>query len=153
MRLNELSDNPGAQKKRKRVGRGIGSGIGKTSGKGHKGQNARSGKGKNIAGFEGGQTPLYRRMPKRGFNNYNSKSYDLINLNKLQAFIDSKRIDSSKELTELYLREAGIVSNKGVGICILGNGDIKSSINIKVSKISSAASEKIKQAGGSVTLI
>ncbi len=150
MKLNELRDNPGAHLKSKRLGRGIGSGKGKTSGKGHKGQSAREGVALN--GFEGGQLPIYRRLPKRGFVNIFRKSYAPVNLGTLDAAIESGRIDGSQPITEDALRAAGLArTGKVSGIRLLARGEITRAITITVSGASAAAIEAVQKAGGNVT--
>ena len=124
MKLNEIRDNAGARTNRKRVGRGIGSGTGKTSGSGHKGQKARS--GVSINGFEGGQMPIHRRLPKRGFNNIFRKQYVVINVGALQAAVDAKKIDAKKTVDTAALKAAGLVTKAKDGIRLLGNGEISS---------------------------
>ena len=150
MRLNEISDKQGATKNRKRVGRGIGSGKGKTAGSGHKGQKSRS--GVSLLGFEGGQMPLYRRLPKRGFNNPFSKDFAEINLSKLQRAIDVGRLDSNEPLTDASLLMSGLVSRSKDGVKLLAQGEIKVKLNISVARASKAAIVAIEKAGGSVTL-
>jgi len=137
MKLHELQPTQGARHERKRLGRGIGSGTGKTAGKGHKGQKARSGGGKRP-GFEGGQNPLYRRLPKRGFTNIHRKEYAVVNLNLLNRFADGT------EVTPETLIESGIVKNPKDGIKILGNGDITVKLTVKANKFSQSAVEKSK---------
>ena len=149
MRLNEISDKQGATKNRKRVGRGIGSGKGKTAGSGHKGQKSRS--GVSLLGFEGGQMPLYRRLPKRGFNNPFSKDFAEINLSKLQKAIDAGRLDA-KEPTDASLLMSGLVSRSKDGVKLLAQGKIKVKLNISVARASKTAIAAIEKAGGSVTL-
>ena len=151
MKLNQLSDNPGAAKARKRIGRGIGSGTGKTSGHGHKGQKARSGVA--IKGFEGGQMPLHRRLPKRGFNNIFAKSYKVVNLGRLQAAIDAGRLDAKKPVDGAALQEAGVVKTLRDGIRLLAKGELKAKIDITVAGASKAAVEAVEKAGGSVTVV
>ncbi|WP_274365205.1 50S ribosomal protein L15 [Paenibacillus thermotolerans] len=147
MKIHELQPAPGArQKARKRVGRGTGSGLGKTSGKGHKGQNARSGGGVRP-GFEGGQNPLYRRLPKRGFNNPFRKEYAIVNLDKLNAFADGT------EVTPELLLESGIIGNPLAGVKVLGEGELKVKLTIKAHKFSKSAAEKISAAGGTAEVI
>lgn len=146
MKLNELSPAPGSRKKRKRIGRGPGSGHGKTSCKGHKGQKARSGASRNI-GFEGGQMPLQRRLPKRGFYNIFSKEYSIVNLNQIEAR------DNLSEVTPQVLLELRIISKLKDGVKILAKGDITRPVNVVVHAISKEAREKIIKAGGSVELI
>lgn len=146
MNLNEMKFNPGARKETKRLGRGQGSGQGKTSGKGHKGQNARSGGGVAI-GFEGGQTPLYKRIPKRGFNNFNRKEYAVINLSTLNVFEDGAVV------TPELLKETGIVKKQLDGVKVLGNGSIEKKLTVKCNKISASAKEAIEKAGGTVEVL
>jgi large subunit ribosomal protein L15 len=146
MKLHELKPAEGSRKERKRVGRGIGSGTGKTAGKGHKGQNARSGGGVRL-GFEGGQTPLFRRLPKRGFTNINRKEYAIVNLDALNRFEDGA------EVTPELLIETGIVSNEKAGIKILANGKVEKKLTVKAHKFSSAAKEAIEAAGGQTEVI
>ena len=141
MRLDELQPAEGSKFTRKRVGRGIGSGTGKTSGKGHKGQNARSGCGVRP-GFEGGQMPLYRRIPKRGFKNIFAKQYVSVNVEELNKFEDGA------EVTAETLKENGIISKKLDGVKLLGRGDVTKKLNVKVAKYSASAKEKIEKAGG-----
>ena len=151
MKLNDLSDNQGASKARKRIGRGIGSGKGKTAGQGHKGQKARSGVA--IKGFEGGQMPLHRRLPKRGFNNIFAKSYKVVNTGRLQDAIDAGRLDAGKPVDAAALREAGLVKTAPDGIRLLAKGELKAKINITVAGASKAAVEAVEKAGGSVTVV
>jgi len=150
MKLNELSDNQGATKARKRIGRGIGSGKGKTAGQGHKGQKARSGVA--IKGFEGGQMPLHRRLPKRGFNNIFAKDYKVVNTGRLQSAIDAGRLDAGKPVDAAALKAAGLVKSAPDGIRLLAKGELKAKINITVAGASKAAVEAVEKAGGSVTL-
>jgi len=151
MKLHELSDNPGANKARKRIGRGIGSGKGKTSGQGHKGQKARSGVA--VKGFEGGQMPLHRRLPKRGFNNIFALKYKVVNVGRLQGAIDAGRLDAGKPVDAAALKAAGIVKSAPDGIRLLAKGELKSKINITVAGASKAAVEAVEKAGGSVTVV
>lgn len=146
MRLDELQPAEGSKFAPKRVGRGIGSGTGKTSGKGHKGQNARSGGGVRP-GFEGGQMPLYRRLPKRGFNNIFAKQYVTINVSDLERF------DNGTEVTQELLKETGVVSKTLDGIKILGRGELTKNLTVKVAKFSASATEKIEKAGGKAEVI
>ena len=146
MKLHELKPAEGSRKERKRLGRGIGSGQGKTAGKGHKGQNARSGGGVRI-GFEGGQTPLFRRLPKRGFTNINRKEYAVVNLDVLNRFEDGT------EVTPELLIETGVVSNEKAGIKILAKGTLEKKLTVKAHKFSSAAKEAIEAAGGTTEVI
>ena len=150
MELNKLNDNNGATSSRKRIGRGTGSGIGKTSGKGHKGQKSRS--GVSINGFEGGQMPIHRRLPKRGFKKYNRKVYRILNLGEIQKLIDNGKIDHLKEINNSSLLSSGIFSNIKDGIRILARGEIKSKVNIKVNGASRTAVEQVKKAGGNITI-
>jgi large subunit ribosomal protein L15 len=149
MRLNQLSDNAGARKNRKRIGRGIGSGTGKTAGHGHKGQKARS--GVRLKGFQGGQMPLDRRLPKRGFKNIFAKRYVAVNTGRLQQAIDAGRLDAGKPIDAEALRLAGIVKNARDGIRLLAKGEIKAKVSITVAGASKAARAAVEQAGGSVT--
>lgn len=150
MKLNEIRDNAGARTNRKRVGRGIGSGTGKTSGSGHKGQKARS--GVSINGFEGGQMPIHRRLPKRGFNNIFRKQYVVINVGALQAAVDAKKIDAKKTVDTAALKAAGLVTKAKDGIRLLGNGEISAKLNIEVAGASAGAIAAVEKAGGSVTV-
>jgi large subunit ribosomal protein L15 len=149
LKLNELRDNEGARLKFKRLGRGIGSGKGKTSGKGVKGQKAREGVALN--GFEGGQLPIYRRLPKRGFHNLFRKSYAPVNLGTLDAAIEAGKIDAGQMITEDVLIKAGLGADNRDGIRLLANGEIKRAINITVSGASATAKAAVEQAGGTVT--
>ncbi len=151
MKLNELQPNEGSRKKRMRVGRGIGSGKGKTSGRGGKGQTARTGVA--INGFEGGQTPLHRRLPKRGFNKPNRKQYAELNLSTLQAAIDAGKLDAKKAVDEAMLIEAKVVRKKEDGIRLLAKGTLKAKVTLKVSGASEAAKAAVEKAGGSVEVI
>ncbi len=150
MKLNELRDNPGATKPRKRIGRGPGSGTGKTGGRGIKGQKSRSGVA--IKGFEGGQMPLYQRLPKRGFNSRNRKKFAVINLGLIQKFIDAKTLDAKKEITEDVLVESGVVRRKLDGVRVLAKGEITSKVKITVTGASKSAIEAVEKAGGSLTV-
>ena len=150
MKLNELRDNPGATKKRKRIGRGPGSGTGKTGGRGIKGQKSRSGVAINA--YEGGQMPLYQRLPKRGFNKPNRKSFAVINLNVLQKFVDSGKLDTSCAIDEDALVASGLVRRKLDGVRILAKGEISAKLDITVTGASKAAVEAIEKAGGKVTV-
>jgi large subunit ribosomal protein L15 len=149
MNLNELRDNPGARLKSKRLGRGIGSGKGKTSGKGVKGQKART--GVSLNGFEGGQMPIYRRLPKRGFDNPFRKEYAPVNLGKLEAAIAAGKLDPAQPIDEDMLRMAGLVRGRLDGARLLAEGEISRAITITVSGASAAAIEAVQKAGGSVT--
>ena len=146
MKLHELKPAEGSRKVRNRVGRGIGSGNGKTAGKGHKGQNARSGGGVRL-GFEGGQTPLFRRLPKRGFTNINRKEFAIVNLTTLNRFEDGT------EVTPELLLETGVISKLNDGVKILANGAVEKKLTVKAHKFSSSAKEAIEAAGGSVEVI
>ncbi len=148
MKLNQLSDNKGATKSRKRVGRGPGSGIGKTGGRGLKGQKSRS--GVSIKGFEGGQMPIYMRLPKRGFNVPNPKKIVSVNLGILQKFIDEKKINPKEEISENTLVECGLVRKKLDGIKILGKGSIKSKVTLKISQASKSAISAVEKVGGNI---
>ena len=150
MKLHELSDNPGATKPRKRVGRGVGSGTGKMGGRGIKGQKSRS--GVSIGGYEGGQMPLYQRLPKRGFNKPNRKSYAVVNLGLIQKFIDAKKIDAKKPITEDVLIESGLVRRKLDGIRVLAKGEVTSKLTLEVTGASKSAIEAVEKAGGSLTV-
>jgi len=150
MRLNDLSDNKGATKARKRVGRGIGSGTGKTAGSGHKGQKSRS--GVSLLGFEGGQMPLYRRLPKRGFNNPFTKDFSEINVGKLQAAVDAGKIDPKQAVTGDILLAAGLVARSQDGVKLLAKGEISAKLNIDVARASKAAVAAVEKAGGSVSV-
>lgn len=149
MRLNELRDNDGATKKKIRVGRGIGSGKGKTGGRGVKGQKSRSGVA--IKGFEGGQMPIHMRLPKRGFNKPNRASYAELNLGGLQKAIDAKAIDAKKAIDEAVLVEAGVIRRKTDGVRLLAKGELKTKVEITVAGASKAAVEAVEKAGGKVT--
>ena len=150
MNLNNIKDNVGSNKNRKRIGRGIGSGTGKTSGKGHKGQKARS--GVSIKGFEGGQMPIHRRLPKRGFNNINKVSFVEINVNRLDKLIDDKIIDPNKTINNKVLMDIGLINSEKSRVKLLANGELKNKINIEISAISSSAKEKVEKVGGSVLI-
>ena len=146
MKLHELQPAEGSRKVRNSVGRGTSSGNGKTAGRGQKGQKARSGGGVRL-GFEGGQTPLFRRLPKRGFTNVNRKEYAVINLDVLNRFEDGA------EVTPVALVEAGIVKNEKAGIKVLGNGSLDKKLTVKAAKFSKHAQETIEAAGGSIEVI
>ena len=146
MRLNELHDNPGANKTKKRIGRGPGSGKGKTGGRGLKGQKSRS--GVSLNGYEGGQMPLYMRLPKRGFNKPNRKEFAVVNLGLIQKFVDLKKLDTKIEINEDVLVESGIVRRKLDGVRILGKGVITSKVNISFSGASKTAVEALEKLGG-----
>jgi large subunit ribosomal protein L15 len=148
MKLNELSPKEGSTKDKMRVGRGIGSGKGKTSGRGVKGQKART--GVSVKGFEGGQTPLYRRMPKTGFTNIHAKNFVTVSLARIQTAIDNKKLDAKLLIDEDLLVKSGVVRRKRDGIRLLANGEIKTKINVKVSGASASAKAAVEKAGGSV---
>jgi large subunit ribosomal protein L15 len=150
MKLNQLSDNPGATKKRKRVGRGPGSGTGKMAGRGIKGQKSRSGVA--IGGYEGGQMPLYQRLPKRGFNNINAKRHAVVNLGLIQKFIDAGKIDIKSPVTEEALVASGLVRRVRDGVRVLAKGEITSKIDLTVTGASKSAIEAVAKAGGSLTV-
>ena len=150
MKLNQLSDNPGATKDRIRVGRGIGSGKGKTGGRGHKGQKSRSGVA--IKGFEGGQMPIYRRLPKRGFTNLFRKEFEPVNVGGIQKAIDDKKIDAKKPITAEVLQAVGLVGKIKDGVRVLAKGTITAKIDIQVNGASKAAVAAIEAAGGKVTV-
>ena len=148
MKLNELRDNEGARKGRMRVGRGIGSGKGKTAGRGQKGQKSRSGVA--INGFEGGQMPLYQRLPKRGFNKPNRKAFAVVNLGLIQKFIDAGKLGT--EITEAELVSSGLVRRQLDGIRVLAKGEITAAVKLTVTGASKAAVEAVEKAGGSLSL-
>ena len=151
MKLNEIKDNAGSTKSRKRIGRGIGSGKGKTSGKGHKGQKSRS--GVSIKGFEGGQMPIHRRLPKRGFTNVNRINYTELNLDKIQKLIEIKKIDSKKIVNYKTFLDLGLVKSKKAKIKLLGKGEIKVKIDLEVSASSKSAKDSVEKLGGSVLIL
>ena len=151
MRLNELHDNPGARLKSKRLGRGIGSGKGKTSGKGVKGQKAREGVALN--GFEGGQLPIYRRLPKRGFNNIFRLDFAEINLDRLQQAIDAKLLDAKETINAESLVKSGALRRSKDGVRLLGRGEIKAKLNIEVHGASKSAIAAVEKAGGTVKIL
>jgi len=151
MRLNEISDNDGAKRPRKRLGRGIGSGLGKTAGRGGKGQTARSGGAK--AGFEGGQMPIYRRLPKRGFNKPNAVEYNEVNLARIQAAVDAKKLDAGTPVTSETLRAAGVITDPHGGVRLLGQGELKAKQAFEVYHASKGAIAAIEKAGGSVKVL
>ena len=151
MKLTDLADNPGSRKKRMRVGRGIGSGKGKTSGRGGKGQTARS--GVRIKGFEGGQMPMHRRLPKRGFNNVFRVEYAEINLDRLQEAIDAKALDAGSVINAESLVKAGVLRRSKAGVRLLGRGEIKAKVNVEVHGASKSAVAAVEKAGGSVKIL
>ena len=148
MKMHELSDNPGAAKKKVRVGRGPGSGVGKTAGRGIKGQKSRSGVA--LGGYEGGQMPLYMRLPKRGFNKPNRKEYAVVNLGLIQKFIDEGKIDAALPITEAVLVSSGVLRRSRDGIRVLAKGAITSKVTIEVTGASSGAVAAVEAAGGSL---
>mgnify|MGYP001034841566 CR=1 FL=1 len=150
MKLHEIRDNEGANRKKKRVARGPGSGKGKTAGRGIKGQKSRSGVALN--GYEGGQMPLYRRLPKRGFSKPNRLEFAVINLGQLQGFIDAGKIDASADVTEDALVASGLVRRKLDGVRLLAKGELSAKLNIAVTGASKAAVEAVEKVGGKVTL-
>ena len=150
MKLNELHDNPGATKKRKRVARGPGSGTGKMGGRGIKGQKSRSGVA--IKGYEGGQMPLYQRLPKRGFNKPNRKQYAVVNLGLIEKFIEAGKLDIKAEINEDALIASGLVRRKLDGVRILAKGEISKKVNLVVAGASKSAIEAVEKAGGSLTV-
>jgi large subunit ribosomal protein L15 len=150
MKLNDLRDNEGATHSRKRLGRGIGSGSGKTAGRGVKGQKARSGVA--INGFEGGQMPLYRRLPKRGFKNIFGKDFNAVSLRRVQAALDANKLDASATVDAEALIKAGVIRRARDGVRILSDGELKAKLSFDVAGASKAAVEKIEKAGGSVKL-
>ena len=150
IKLNELRDNPGARKARMRVGRGIGSGKGKTSGRGVKGQKART--GVSIKGFEGGQMPLYRRLPKRGFNNPSSRTFAEVNLDRLQKAIDAGKLDAKAPINGDALVKAGVITRIKDGVRLLGRGAITAKVTIEVAGVSASARAAVEKAGGTVVL-
>ena len=150
MKLNELRDKDGATHSKKRLGRGIGSGSGKTAGRGVKGQKARSGVA--INGFEGGQMPLYRRLPKRGFKNIFAKDFNVVSLGRVQTAIDAKKLDANKTVDAEALIAAGVIRRARDGVRLLADGELKAKVAFDVAGASTAAIEKIEKAGGSVKL-
>ncbi len=151
MRLNELRDNPGATQPRKRVGRGAGSGTGKRAGRGDKGQKSRSGVA--LKGFEGGQMPIHRRLPKRGFKNPFSKDYNEVNLGRIQSAIDKGRLDANLPVTADVLLSAGIIRRVKDGVRLLGSGELKTKVAFEVTGASENAIKAVEGVGGSVTLV
>jgi large subunit ribosomal protein L15 len=151
MKLNEISDNPGARKPRRRIGRGIGSGRGKTSGRGVKGQKART--GVSIKGFEGGQMPIHRRVPKRGFNNPSIRHYAEVTPGRLQQAIDAGRLDAGKAVDIAALESAGLVKNVRDGVRLIGGGEIKAKLALTVTGATASAKAAVEGAGGTVTVL
>ena len=150
MKLNEIRDNDGARKGRTRVGRGPGSGKGKTAGRGMKGQKSRS--GVSLLGFEGGQMPLYRRLPKRGFNNIFRKNFSAVNIGRIQKAIDEKKLDAGKAIDAAALMAAGVVGRPRDGIRLLAKGELNAKLNIEVAGASKAAIDAVEKAGGKVVI-
>jgi large subunit ribosomal protein L15 len=150
MKLNDLRDKDGATHSRKRLGRGIGSGSGKTAGRGVKGQKARSGVAVN--GFEGGQMPLYRRLPKRGFKNIFAKDFNTVSLARVQAAVDAKKLDAKATVTAEALVQAGVIRRAKDGVRLLGDGELKAKLSFEIAGASKTAIEKVEKAGGSVKL-
>lgn len=151
MRLNEIKDNPGARKTRVRIGRGIGSGVGKTGGRGGKGQTARSGVA--IGGFEGGQMPLHRRLPKRGFSKWNRKDWNEINIGTLQKAVDSGKLKAGQDVDVTALVDAGILRRPKDGLRLLGTGELTAKLAITVNHASASAKAAVEKAGGSISVI
>ncbi len=150
MKLNQLSDNQGARKARKRVGRGAGSGTGTTAGRGNKGQKSRSGVA--LKGFEGGQMPLHRRLPKRGFKNIFAKKFAAVNIGRVQKAIDAGKLDIKQPIDAAALKAAGILKNPKDGVRLLAKGDLKAKVQVSVAGASKAAVEAVEKAGGSITI-
>ncbi len=151
MKLNEIKDNEGSTHSRKRLGRGIGSGSGKTGGRGVKGQKSRSGVA--INGFEGGQMPIYRRLPKRGFNNIFAADYVVVSLARIQAAVDAGKLDAKVTVDAAALKAAGVIRRAKDGVRVLADGELKAKITLEVAGASKSAVEKIEKAGGKVTLL
>jgi large subunit ribosomal protein L15 len=151
MKLNEIKDNEGSTKNRKRVGRGIGSGTGKTGGRGVKGQKARSGVA--INGFEGGQMPIYRRLPKRGFNNIFKDDFVVVSVARIQAAVDAKKLDPKQTIDAAALKAAGVIRRIKDGVRVLSDGELTAKVTLEVAGASKTAVEKIEKAGGSVKLL
>ncbi|RAX42562.1 50S ribosomal protein L15 [Rhizobium tropici] len=151
MKLNEIKDNEGSTHSRKRVGRGIGSGSGKTGGRGVKGQKSRSGVA--INGFEGGQMPIYRRLPKRGFNNIFASDYVVVSLARIQAAVDAGKLDAKQTVDAAALKAAGVIRRVKDGVRVLSDGELKAKLALEVAGASKSAVEKIEKAGGSVKLL
>lgn len=151
MRLNDIKDNAGARKVRVRIGRGIGSGVGKTGGRGGKGQTARTGVA--IGGFEGGQMPLHRRLPKRGFNKFNPKHYNEINLGALQRAVEEGKLKAGQAVDVQTLVDAGILRRPKDGLRLLGDGELKTKLSLTVNHASATAKAAVEKAGGSISVI
>ncbi|MEI4233039.1 50S ribosomal protein L15 [Roseovarius sp. D22-M7] len=150
MKLHELRDNPGATKRKKRIGRGPGSGMGKTGGRGIKGQKSRSGVA--IKGYEGGQMPIYQRLPKRGFTKPNRKDYAVVNLGLIQKFVDAGKIDASAPITEDVLVGSGLLRRKRDGVRILAKGDVSAKLDLQVTGASQSAKDAVEKAGGTLAV-
>ncbi len=150
MQLNELKNNPGAHKRRMRIGRGIGSGKGKTGGRGGKGQTART--GVRINGFEGGQTPIHRRLPKRGFNNIHRVEYPVVNLGSIQKAVDAKLLDAGKAIDLEALKAAGLLRPNATAVKLLAKGTLKSKVKLEVTMASESAKAAVEKAGGSLVV-
>jgi large subunit ribosomal protein L15 len=151
MKLSEIADNPGSRKKRMRIGRGIGSGKGKTGGRGGKGQTART--GVRIKGFEGGQMPLHRRLPKRGFNNIFKLDFAEVNLDRLQQAVDTKQIDAGAVVNAEVLVKSGVLRRAKDGVRLLGRGELTAKLNIEVHGASKSAVAAVEKAGGTVKIL
>jgi large subunit ribosomal protein L15 len=151
MKLNEIKDNEGARHRKMRVGRGIGSGKGKTSGRGGKGQTART--GVRINGFEGGQTPIHRRLPKRGFNNYTRHEYEVVNLGSVQKAVDAGKLDAQKTVDLDALKKAGLVRKAAAEVKLLAKGALSAKVTLQVHFASAAAKAAVEKSGGSVTVL
>ena len=151
MKLNDIRDNEGARKSRVRVGRGIGSGLGKTAGRGQKGQTSRS--GVSIFGFEGGQMPLHMRLPKRGFNNIFAKDYAEVNLGQIQKLVDAGSLDAKGVIDHAALKAAGVARGGKDGVRLLGKGALTAKLNFRVAGVSAGAKSAVEAAGGSVEVI
>ena len=151
MRLNILNDNKGATKQKKRLGRGTGSGLGKTCGRGHKGQKSRA--GSSIKGFEGGQMPIHRRLPKRGFKSLSKKKFNILNLGNLQKAIDDDKIDIKKPLDLMVFSKSGLIGSKNYGVKLLARGELKTKIEVHVNGASKNVKELIEKAGGKLIII
>lgn len=151
MKLNDLRDNPGATKERMRVGRGIGSGKGKTGGRGVKGQKARSGVA--IKGFEGGQMPLHRRLPKRGFTNIFAKDFVIVSVGRVQAAVEAGKLDAAQVVTAEALKAAGVIRRVKDGVRLLADGELKSALTFEVAGASKSAIEAVEKAGGKIAIL
>ena len=151
MKLNQLAPAPGSRTARKRIGRGIGSGTGKTAGKGHKGQKSRA--GASLGVFEGGQMPIYRRLPKRGFNKPNRDRFNAVNVGRIQSAIDAGKLDAGQPVTPEALLAAGVITRAFDGVRLLGQGDLKAKVSFQVHHASKSALAAVEKAGGSVTVL